>query len=59
MKKIYGDITNDTSIIILFSLKKIFYMGYIDKAGALTDKYHEDKNDGNLILPEEVKDAAN
>lgn len=32
--------------------------GYIDKKGALTDKYYEDKAKGELKVAEEVKDSA-
>lgn len=32
--------------------------GYIDPKGALTDKYYEDKANGEVKLPEEVKDSA-
>lgn len=31
---------------------------YIDDAGALTDKYYEDKKAGTLSFPEEVKDCG-
>ena len=32
--------------------------GYIDKAGTLTDKYYEDKANGEIKVAEEVADAA-
>lgn len=32
--------------------------GYIDKKGALTDKYYEDKANGELKIAEEVSDSA-
>ena len=32
--------------------------GYIDPKGVLTDKYYEDKANGNIKLPEEVTDCA-
>ena len=32
--------------------------GYIDPKGFLTDKYYEDKANGNIKLPEEVTDCA-
>lgn len=32
--------------------------GYIDKKGALTDKYYEDKANGELKITEEVSDSA-
>ncbi len=32
--------------------------GYIDRNGALTDKYYEDKKNGALVFAEEVKDCA-
>lgn len=31
---------------------------YVDDNGVLTDKYYENKNTGNLVLPDEVKDCA-
>lgn len=32
--------------------------GYIDKKGALTDKYYEDKANGNIKIADEVSDSA-
>lgn len=35
----------------------LFTNGYIDKKGNLTEKYHEDKGKGQLVIADEVKDA--
>lgn len=35
----------------------LFTNGYIDKKGKLTEKYHEDKGKGQLVIADEVKDA--
>lgn len=48
-------IDDDTGRIIHFDLIK---NGYIDKKGALTDKYYEDKANGELKIAEEVSDSA-
>lgn len=48
-------IDNDTGHAIHFDL---IVNGYIDKKGVLTDKYYEDKADGELKISEEVADSA-
>lgn len=48
-------IDDDTGRIIHFDMIK---NGYIDKKGALTDKYYEDKANGELKIAEEVSDSA-
>lgn len=48
-------ISDDTGREIWLGLRM---QGYIDKAGALTDKYYEDKANGEVVLADEVKDAA-
>ncbi len=35
----------------------LFTNGYIDKKGKLTEKYHEDKEKGQLVIADEVKEA--
>ena len=48
-------IDDDTGRAIHFDL---IVNGYIDKKGVLTDKYYEDKADGELKISEEVADSA-
>ena len=48
-------IDGDTGRAIHFDL---IVNGYIDKKGVLTDKYYEDKADGELKISEEVADSA-
>ena len=48
-------ITADTAREIWLDLRM---NGYIDKAGVLTDKYYEDKANGELKVAEEVADAV-
>ena len=48
-------IDDDTGRAIHFDL---IINGYIDKKGVLTDKYYEDKADGELKISEEVADSA-
>jgi len=45
----------DTGRAIHFDL---IVNGYIDKKGALTDKYYEDKANGNIKFADEVSDSA-
>ena len=56
------DIHGDTDIITADTAREIWLdlrmNGYIDKAGALTDKYYEDKANGGIKLAEEVADSA-
>lgn len=46
-------ITEEVATEIVFSLR---IHGYIDKQGALTDKYYVDKKNNALVLPTEVAD---
>ena len=48
-------ITSDVASEIQFQLR---VMGYIDKMGVLTDKYYEDKANGEVKVAEEVQDYA-
>lgn len=48
-------VDGDTGRAIYFDL---IVNGYIDKKGALTDKYYEDKANGELKIAEEVSDSA-
>lgn len=48
-------IDDDTGRVIHFDMIK---NGYIDRKGALTDKYYEDKANGELKIAEEVSDSA-
>lgn len=48
-------IDDDTGRVIHFDMIK---NSYIDKKGALTDKYYEDKANGELKIAEEVSDSA-
>lgn len=48
-------VDEDTARAIFFDL---VVNGYVDKKGALTDKYYEDKKNGAVKLAEEVADSA-
>ena len=48
-------IDSDTAHIIHFDM---IVNGYIDRKGALTDKYYEDKANGEIKVAEEVADSA-
>lgn len=48
-------ISNDEAREIWLNLR---FDGYIDKAGALTDKYYEDKKNDAVVVAEEAKDYA-
>lgn len=48
-------VDTDTGRAIHFDL---IVNGYIDKKGALTDKYYEDKANGNIKIADEVSDSA-
>ena len=56
------DINGDTDIITADTAREIWLNmrmnGYIDKAGTLTDKYYEDKANGEIKVAEEVADSA-
>lgn len=58
LKDINGNeqvVDNDTGRAIYFDL---IINGYIDKKGVLTDKYYDDKANGELKVAEEVADSA-
>ncbi len=58
IKDIHGNeevIDEDMATAIHFDM---IQNGYIDRKGTLTDKYYEDKNNGNLNFDEEIKDSA-
>ena len=58
LKNINGNeqvVDNDTGRAIYFDL---IINGYIDKKGVLTDKYYDDKANGELKVAEEVADSA-
>ena len=46
-------INQDTAHVIMYEL---IVQGYVDKKGSLTDKYYEDKANGELVIAAEVKD---
>ena len=48
-------IDSDTAHAIYYDL---IFNGYIDKKGALTDKYYDDKANGEIKVAEEVADSA-
>ena len=48
-------IDSDTANVIYFDL---IINGYVDKKGALTDKYYQDKANGEIKVAEEVADSA-
>ena len=48
-------ITSDVASEIQYQLR---FQGYIDKMGVLTDKYYEDKANGEVKVAEEVQDYA-
>ena len=48
-------ITSDVASEIMYQLR---FQGYIDKLGVLTDKYYEDKANGEITLAEEVQEYA-
>ncbi len=56
------DSKGDTDIITADTAREIWLdmrmNGYIDKVGTLTDKYYEDKANGEIKVAEEVADAA-
>ena len=60
--KTITDIHGDTDIITADAALEIWLNmrmnGYIDKAGALTDNYYEDKANGEIKVAEEVADSA-
>ena len=58
--KVITDSNGNSDIITAITAREIWLdmrmNGYIDKAGALTDKYYEDKANGEIKVAEEVKD---
>lgn len=48
-------VDSDTASSIYYDL---IINGYIDKKGALTDKYYEDKGNGEIVVAEEVVDSV-
>ena len=54
--------TGDTDVISSDTAREIWFdlrlNGYIDKDGAITDKYYEDKVNNQIKIAEEVADAA-
>ena len=60
--KVIKDDKGNETIVDADMASSIFYEltvnRYIDRKGVLTDKYYEDKANGNLQLPEEVADCA-
>ena len=60
--KTITDSNGDTDIITADTAREIWLdmrmNGYIDKAGTLTDKYYEDKANGEIKVAEEVADSA-
>lgn len=56
------DLRGDTDIITADTAREIWLdlrlNGYIDKAGTLTDKYYQDKANGDIKVAEEVADSA-
>ena len=60
--KMITDSNGDTDIITADTAREIWLdmrmNGYIDKAGMLTDKYYEDKANGEIKVAEEVEDSV-
>ena len=60
--KTITDNNGDTDIITADTAREIWLdmrmNGYIDKAGTLTDKYYEDKANGEIKVAEDVADSA-
>ena len=60
--KMITDSKGDTNAITADTAREIWLdmrmNGYIDKAGALTDKYYADKANGEIKVAEEVADSA-
>ena len=60
--KTITDSNGDTDIITADTAREIWLNmrmnGYIDKAGTLTDKYYEDKANGEIKVAEEVSDSV-
>lgn len=60
--KVLKDINGNEQVVDIDTGRAIHYdliiNGYIDKKGTLTDKYYEDKANGELKVAEEVADSA-
>ena len=60
--KVLRDINGNEQVVDIDTGRAIHYdliiNGYIDKKGTLTDKYYEDKANGELKVAEEVADSA-
>ena len=60
--KVITDSNGNSDIITAITAREIWLdmrmNGYIDRAGALTDKYYEDKANGEIKVAEEVEDFA-
>lgn len=60
--KVLKDIDGNEQVVDIDTGRAIHYdliiNGYIDKKGTLTDKYYEDKANGELKVAEEVADSA-
>lgn len=60
--KVLKDINGNDQVVDIDTGRAIHYdliiNGYIDKKGTLTDKYYEDKANGELKVAEEVADSA-
>lgn len=60
--KVIKDDQDNEQVIDYHTANAIWYdlivNGYIDRWGALTDRYHEDKANGEIMVAEEVADSA-
>ena len=60
--KVLKDVDGNEQVVDVGTARAIHFdlivNGYIDKKGALTDKYYEDKANGELKIAEEVADSA-
>ena len=60
--KVIQDARGNESVIDMDMAQSIMYEmtinRYVDRKGVLTDKYYEDKANGNIQLPEEVQESA-
>ena len=60
--KVIQDAKGNETVIDMDTAQSIMYEmtinRYVDRKGVLTDKYYEDKANGNIQLPEEVQESA-
>jgi len=60
--KVIQDAKGNETVIDMDTAQSIMYEmtinRYVDRKGVLTDKYYEDKANGNIQLPEEVHESA-